>query len=82
MSDTQHTPSELSERPAEERAERYRKLADMHLRLGRKTAIADARASHLELAALWTRLAAQATHQADIEALEEEAKSASGPAGL
>ena len=46
------------------RAAHYRELADMHLQLGQATTFAEARASHLELAALWTRLAAQADHEA------------------
>jgi len=46
------------------RAAHYRELVEMHLRLGRATTLAEARASHLELAALWTRLAAQADHEA------------------
>ncbi|MDB5494833.1 MAG: hypothetical protein JWP86_2170 [Phenylobacterium sp.] len=47
-----------------ERAAHYRELADMHLQLGQGAVVAEARASHLELAALWTRLAAQAEHEA------------------
>jgi len=54
---------DLSGLPAAERAAAYRALADMHLKLGQRAA-AEAGASHLELAALWTRLAAQAEHQA------------------
>ena len=61
MSDTQHNGSaDLSALPATERAARYRELADMHLRLGGAALVEEARAAHLELAALWTRLASQA----------------------
>ncbi|RAK55884.1 hypothetical protein DJ017_15910 [Phenylobacterium soli] len=38
----------------------------MHLRMAQRVSAPEARASHLELAALWTRLAAQADHQIDI----------------
>jgi len=63
MSDTQHSFAFDAEGVSpERRAAHYRGLADMHLKLGQDTASADARASHLELAALWTRLAAQAEH--------------------
>jgi len=63
MSGTEHTDaSDLSLRPGAERAARYRELADMHLAFAQETADAAARASHLELAALWTRLASQADH--------------------
>jgi len=67
MSDTQHIDElDLSGLPSSERAARYRELADMHLRLGQAAILAEARASHLELAALWTRLAAQAVrHSAE-----------------
>ena len=76
MSDTQHSssrlgpaigvdagPADLSALPPAERAARYRELAKMHLGFAGRAAIADARAAHLELAALWTRLAAQADHE-------------------
>ena len=63
MSDTQHSFAFDAEGVSSAgRAAHYRELADMHLKLGQKTASAEARASHLELAALWTRLAAQAEH--------------------
>lgn len=67
MSGTQQSsaPEEFSRRPGAERAARYRELADMHLRYGEQAHDPAARASHLELAALWTRLAAQAEHQPD-----------------
>jgi hypothetical protein len=68
MSDSRHSPSlDLSGLPPAERAKCYRELAEMHLRLGQQ-ASADTSASHLELAALWTRLAAQAEHQASGDA--------------
>lgn len=63
MSDTQHSFAFDAEGVSSEgRAAHYRELADMHLKLGQATASPEARASHLELAALWTRLAAQADH--------------------
>jgi hypothetical protein len=64
MSETPHSDLlDLSGLPSCERAARYRELADLHLRLGQAAILAEARASHLELAALWTRLAAQAERQ-------------------
>lgn len=64
MSDTQHIGErDFSGLPPDERAARYRDLADMHLRLGGAALVAEARAAHLELAALWTRLATQAELQ-------------------
>jgi hypothetical protein len=64
MSGTRHTASlDLSGLPPAERAAAYRALADRHLMLGQAGGL-EAGAAHLELAALWTRLAAQAEHQA------------------
>lgn len=66
MSDRQHSAVEdLSGLPAAERAKRYRELAAMHLKLGGGAMVEQARAAHLELAALWTRLARQAELQAE-----------------
>ncbi len=71
MSDTQHSDlGDLTAQPPSERAARYRELADMHLRLGQSAAAPEARAAHLELAALWTRLAAQADHLAANDATD------------
>jgi hypothetical protein len=70
MSATPHSDLlDLSGLPSSERAARYRELADMHLRLGQAAILAEARASHLELAALWTRLAAQAERQSAEEVM-------------
>ncbi|HEX3701384.1 MAG TPA: hypothetical protein VHV27_12010 [Phenylobacterium sp.] len=55
--------SDLSALPPAERARRYRQLADMHLQLVGEALVEEARAAHLELAGLWTRLATQADHQ-------------------
>ena len=64
MSDTQHSAFvDLQDQPPAARAAHYRELADMHLQAAQTAAASEARASHLELAALWTRLAAQADHQ-------------------
>jgi hypothetical protein len=63
MSESRHPSLDLSRLPPAERARSYRDLAEMHLRLGQQ-ASADTSASHLELAALWTRLAAQAEEAA------------------
>jgi hypothetical protein len=64
MSETPHFgPVDASALPARDRAERYRALATQHLELGKAALVAEARAAHLELAALWTRLATQAEHQ-------------------
>jgi hypothetical protein len=66
MSDTQHRaqvddlPWDPEGRPAAGRAAHYRELAAMHLELGQESRSPEARAAHLELAGLWTRLAAQA----------------------
>lgn len=57
-------PFDVSGLPPDERARRYRELADRHLRLGSRMTSADATAAHLELAALWTRLATEAERQA------------------
>lgn len=65
MSDTQHFDgNDITTLPPAQRAAHYRTLADRHLRLGEAAGLAEARASNLELAALWTRLAAQAEHEA------------------
>jgi hypothetical protein len=65
MSDTSHSVmADLSGLPPAERAGRYRELADMHLQLAGEAQGGEARAAHLELSALWTRLATQAEHQA------------------
>jgi hypothetical protein len=62
MSGTQHSEvGDLSGLPADERARRYRELAHMHVGMS-EGAVAEARTAHLELAALWMRLAAQAEH--------------------
>ena len=67
MSDSQHRDlGDLSNLPPQERARHYRELADMHLGRAGSARMDDARAAHLELAALWTRLATQADHQADL----------------
>lgn len=69
MSDTQHTVLlDVSGLPPAERARRYRELADRHLRLGQRMISAEASAAHLELAALWTRLATEAERQAHVDA--------------
>lgn len=76
MSDTQHNgPQDLELLPPAQRAARYRELADMHLTLGQQAKVAEARASHLELAGLWTRLAASAERQAKAYALHLAARS-------
>lgn len=80
MSDTQHIgEGDFSGLPPGERAARYRELADMHLRLGGAALVEEARAAHLELAALWTRLATQAELQVHhgMERLSEAALDAS-----
>ncbi|MDB5476925.1 MAG: hypothetical protein JWP49_2436 [Phenylobacterium sp.] len=69
---------DLSGLPPAERAAAYRALADMHLQLGQDAA-AEAGAAHLELAALWTRLAAQAEHQAAVAAAHTAAPSDERP---
>jgi len=66
MSDTSHTDADCSGLPATERAARYRELAAMHLKLSGAAMVEEARAAHLELAALWTRLASQADHHAEV----------------
>jgi hypothetical protein len=64
MSETPHFgPVDFPAPPAGERADRYRALAAQHVDLSRVAPGDEARAAHLELAALWTRLAAQAQHQ-------------------
>ncbi|THD79436.1 MAG: hypothetical protein E7812_10240 [Phenylobacterium sp.] len=56
--------ADLSGLPPGERAKHYRELSDMHRLLAGEAPGGEARAAHLELAALWTRLASQAEHQA------------------
>lgn len=64
MSETPHFgPVDPSTLPARERADHYRALAVQHVRLSRAAAGEEARAAHLELAALWMRLTAQAERQ-------------------
>ena len=79
MSDTSHSVmADLSDLPPAERAGRYRECADMHLRLAEEAQAGEARAAHLELAALWTRLATQAEHQASRRSARAGADTASG----
>lgn len=81
MSDSEHSDAnELASRSPGERAARYRELADMHLKVAASSKAPEARASHLELAALWTRLAAQADRQAR-EGGAAEAGNAAVPGG-
>jgi hypothetical protein len=69
MSESQHRDvGDLSNLPPQERARHYRELADMHLGRAEAARMDEARAAHLELAALWTRLATQADHQAELTA--------------
>jgi hypothetical protein len=68
MSATQHNgqapdAEALTLLPPAQRAARYRELTEMHLALAQQATLPEARAAHLELAALWTRLAAQADHE-------------------
>ena len=58
----QSEPGDISRLPPEQRAQRYRRLADMHLRFAEQVHDAGMQAAHLELASLWTRLAAAAEH--------------------
>lgn len=81
MSESQHRDlGDLSNLPPQERARHYRELADMHLSRAQATPMDEARAAHLELAALWTRLASQADHQAELMA--KEAAAEDGAEGL
>lgn len=65
MSDTQHTTlTDVAGLPPEARASRYREVAERHLELGRTSTVPEARAAHLELAALWMRLSSEAERQA------------------
>jgi hypothetical protein len=76
MSETQHIgAADYSGLPAAQRAARYRELAEMHLSLGGAAMAEEARAAHLELAALWTRLASQADHHAQSTGFVEAASS-------
>lgn len=61
MSGRPHT--ELSELPPRERALRYRELAREQRRLADGSDIPDIRRTHLELGAMWSRLASQAERQ-------------------
>lgn len=70
MSDTQHSDmADVTGLAPADRARRYRDLADMHLKLAASASAPEARASHLELAALWTRLAAQADHNLSLDGI-------------
>ena len=82
MSDTPHSAmADLSDLPPGERARRYREFAEMHLHLGGEAQAEQARAAHLELASLWTRLATQADRQARDRAPQGGAD-LSGEAGI
>lgn len=73
MSDTpQIAGGDPGDLPPASRAAHYRDLADRHLSLAGVTAAADARAAHLELAALWTRLAGEADRQAKAPILDTQ----------
>jgi hypothetical protein len=70
VSDTQHIgDGDLAHLTASERAAHYRELVDRHLALARTTTAPEAQAAHLELAALWTRLAGEADRQAQAPVL-------------
>jgi hypothetical protein len=80
MSETPHFgPIDPSAQPARERADRYRALAAQHVALGKAAPGAEARAAHLELAALWTRLSAQAEHQVLESGLSPDAEAQAQP---
>jgi hypothetical protein len=46
--------------PADQRAAGYRELARTHVKIAQAAEALEVRASHLELASLWTRLAEEA----------------------